>query len=591
MLEVRSDLSDNGYRLHIARRREGIFRNKMFFEPVPDWENGLAQLHPLTAAIIDELDYAKKLGGIDAQSRLLEFASAAELQNSDAALLNLLAPFPYQLDIQSRGTLNTANFHIQYGVTQGGVRVAGTFSEGIFSSGGQSFRIAGLLFSLLARIDQLNAEISSEGKMGQFAALRLLLPEEATDSNVHTEDYLLRIRIAHVTAISLKPSIAEGDVSFDPIPMRRVDPDDYEAGAELAITPLASEKFGDEFRKQRNVNSTYAIESGQYLYIDPSVRTALRVVKQKQTAPLEERMAFLMSPAKALTEAYRQAGVENEEIPFGDTIFYETAEYSDRITGIGEWIPPQLNYLESDQNNWLPERFSVVLSGKLVTGEPDDVPRWIEQVKAAMASKKEEVRLGDVQVPTNSPGLLATLQRLKPAESQPRAVNADITGANSEAPKRRIRILQTKNNFDISEFKRQLKPRQLGDACLPVMKARLKSHQEEGVSWLTDSYLSGWPGVLLADDMGLGKTLQSLSFLMILLRERVIRRGQPALVVASGSRKALWRIVAKRQDWRAFSSPLCHKADEGRRSKGSATKASGSNDPRIYAGSSGTTLC
>ncbi len=304
---------------------------------------------------------------------------------------------------------------------------------------------------------------------------------------------------------------------------------------------VASEKFADEFRKQRNVNSTYAIELGQYLYIDPSIRTALRVVKQKQTAPVEERMAFLMSPAKVLTEAYRLSGVENEETPFGDTIFFETAEYSDRITGIGEWIPPQLSYLESDQNNWLPERFSVVLSGKLVTGEPDDVPRWIEQVKAAMASKKEEVVLGDVEVPTNSPGLLATLQRLKPAESQPRNNNDDKTDAKSETPKRRIRILQTKNNFDISEFKRQFKPRQLGDTSLPAMKARLKSHQEEGVRWLTNSYLSGWPGVLLADDMGLGKTLQSLSFLMVLLRERVIRRGQPALVVAPTSLLRNWQ--------------------------------------------------
>jgi hypothetical protein len=421
------------------------------------------------------------------------------------------------------------------------VRVAGSFSEGIFSSGGRRFRIAGLPFSLLARIDQLNAETSSDGKMGQFAALRLLLPEEAKDTNVRAEDYLLRIRIAHVTAISLKPSIAEGDVSFDPIPMRRVDPEDHEAGAELAITPLASEKFGVEFRKQRNVNSTYAIETGQYLYIDPSVRTALRVVKQKQTASLEERMAFLMAPAKALTEAYRQAGIENEETPLGDTIFYETAEYSDRITGIGEWIPPQLSYLESEQNNWLPERFSVVLSGKLVTGEPDDVPRWIEQVKAAMASKNQAVRLGDVEVPTNSPGLLATLQRLKPAESQPEDIGADKADVSSETPKRRVRILQTKNNFDISEFKRQLKARQLGDASLPTMKARLKRHQEDGVRWLTDSYLSGWPGVLLADDMGLGKTLQSLSFLMVLLRERVIRRGQPALVVAPTSLLRNWQ--------------------------------------------------
>ena len=94
-------------------------------------------------------------------------------------------------------------------------------------------------------------------------------------------------------------------------------------------------------------------------------------------------------------------------------------EYSDRITGIGEWIPPQLSYLETEPNNWLPERFSVVLSGKFVTGKPDDVVGWIETVKGALASKKAEVTLGDVTIPTNTPGLLATLQRLQPPEAKP----------------------------------------------------------------------------------------------------------------------------------------------------------------------------
>ena len=116
------------------------------------------------------------------------------------------------------------------------------------------------MYSLLYRIDRLNAEVSPAGKMEQFAALRLLLPEETGTSTVYADDYLLRICIAHVTAISLKPSVVDGNVSFDPIPMRRLDLEDHEAGAELAITPLASEKFGLEFRRQSDVNSTYAIE-------------------------------------------------------------------------------------------------------------------------------------------------------------------------------------------------------------------------------------------------------------------------------------------------------------------------------------------
>ena len=473
---------------------------------------------------------------------MIGFASAAELPNSDAEALNLLPPFPYQLDIQSRGTLGAHNFQIQYDVTEGGIRVPGTFSEGVFTTGGKPYRVSGLLFSILAGIESINAEPGAEGKLGKFAALRLLLPDDDQNANICTEHFLLRIRIAHVTAIGVRPSIAEGNVTFDPIPMRRVDPGDYEAGAELAITPAATDKFAREFRGQRDVNSTYALESGQYLYIDPSIRLALRVVKQKQSVSLEERMAFLMSPARAITNAYRELGVEEKDFPIGDTIFFETSEYSQRITGIGEWIPPQLGYLEKEQNNWLPERFSVVLSGKLVTGKPDDVPGWIEQVKTALASKKEEVRLGDVSIPTSAPGLLATLQRLQPPEAKPKAAGAGREeDKTAEDLPRRIKILQTQSNFDDRAFKRQFRPRQLGNASPPAMKTRLKAHQEGGIAWLTNCYLAGWPGVLLADDMGLGKTLQSLSFLMLMYREGIIRSGHPALVVAPTSLLRNWQ--------------------------------------------------
>jgi len=47
------------------------------------------------------------------------------------------------------------------------------------------------------------------------------------------------------------------------------------------------------------------------------------------------------------------------------------------------------------------------------------LPDWIEQVKVAIATNAAEVSIGGVDVPTNAPGLLTTLQRLRPAEVQP----------------------------------------------------------------------------------------------------------------------------------------------------------------------------
>jgi SNF2 family DNA or RNA helicase len=137
--------------------------------------------------------------------------------------------------------------------------------------------------------------------------------------------------------------------------------------------------------------------------------------------------------------------------------------------------------------------------------------------------------------------LLATLQRLQPPEAKPKAKGNGEDEKRADVPRRRINIFQTKSNFDHSEFKRQLRERKLGDSSPPAMKVRLKTHQVEGVEWLTNCYLAGWPGVLLADDMGLGKTLQSLSFLILLRREGVIKRGYPALVVAPTSLLRNWQ--------------------------------------------------
>ncbi|XP_026427222.1 probable helicase CHR10 [Papaver somniferum] len=47
------------------------------------------------------------------------------------------------------------------------------------------------------------------------------------------------------------------------------------------------------------------------------------------------------------------------------------------------------------------------------------------------------------------------------------------------------------------------------------IKATLKPHQIEGISWLIQRYLTG-VNVILGDEMGLGKTLQAITFLIYL---------------------------------------------------------------------------
>jgi hypothetical protein len=181
MLEVRSSLLENGYRLQISRRRAGLF-GKVTFEPVTNWEAGIKEISPLAAAAIDDLD--QELIPVDGGSRFVSFAAAAALQNSDAEALNLLPPFPFQLDLQSRGTLGTDAFRIDYQATDHGVRVAGVFSEGFFTAGQKYYRISGVMFSILNQIEHINTEASAGRKIEQFAALRLLLPDDQQNSSI-----------------------------------------------------------------------------------------------------------------------------------------------------------------------------------------------------------------------------------------------------------------------------------------------------------------------------------------------------------------------------------------------------------------------
>lgn len=543
MYEVSSEKHNSGYCLRIGNKKSSWLGKGTSFEPV-NWNDGIAKLDPMTAALLDELDQQGKLSIVESDSAIISFATVAELQNTDAFTLKLPPAFPFQLDIQSVGSLGSPEFRIAYSATQSGIRKNGSFSEGLFTTGGKDYRLAGVMYSIIEQINRVNSETLVDRKIAQVASLRLILPDRSAKSSILAEDYLLRMRISHVTALSLSPSTVDGNVNFDPVPMKRKDAHDHEAGAELSLSPDKSETFAGEFRIQANVNSTYALGPGEYLYIDPSIRTALQVVKRKQSASLEEKMAFLISPSKYITEAYKNADGEENETSVGDTIFFETTEYSQRVRGIGEWIPPNLPYLERDKNNWLPERFSVVLGGKLVTGEPNDIPQWIENVKSAIDRHETEVVIGGVSVPTDSPGLLTSLKKLLPPETPGGKGTSDKSEKDTQT--RRRQVLITARNFDAHEFKKRLEPRSLEDKSFPLINSQMKQHQIDGVSWLVSAYSAGWPGVLLADDMGLGKTLQSLAFLMLLRRENVIRSGRPALVVAPTSLLRNWQDEHKK---------------------------------------------
>jgi SNF2 family DNA or RNA helicase len=71
----------------------------------------------------------------------------------------------------------------------------------------------------------------------------------------------------------------------------------------------------------------------------------------------------------------------------------------------------------------------------------------------------------------------------------------------------------------------------------PALNAELRPYQKRGYNWICSLLFSGF-GCILADDMGLGKTVQSITVLLRLKKEGLLKNG--CLVVAPASLLSNW---------------------------------------------------
>ena len=279
-------------------------------------------------------------------------------------------------------------------------------------------------------------------------------------------------------------------MDFDPLPLGVVAGNaDVDSEAMPLLPPVQADAFGVDFRSGPDVRSTYLLERGVYLFIDPDLRPALRVVRQKQSASPEEKLQFLTSPRLALKMALGE-DADELELERIDRLFVETAEYSDRILSIGEWQPPSLGFVEREPNNWLPERFSVVIGGKIVTGKPEDVEHWLRDVEGAMAAGRATVEIAGVEIPIST-SVVQTLQTLLPPEPKP----APGDDKNEDPRKRsgRALVYLSKENFEAGSYTRKLTERQIDGSLPPNLRTQLRPHQKDGIDWLIACFAAGWP--------------------------------------------------------------------------------------------------
>ena len=431
---------------------------------------------------------------------------------------------------------------------------------------GRVWRLQGPLYSLVDAIDGYNRVSASslEARVAAWGRVSAAIKLVDTDS-VSADAYTKSLTIFQAGSFSLDvTAIGERVDDFVPVLMQRskartldddAPTDDLDAPSEEppgasedlidenASRLLAAEdqrKFLDLFAQPGPVRSAYPLRRQTFLLIDSDLRAALDVVKTARSGARETKREFVKNPRAAIAKALRGGADEG----LTTAVFVETRQYSDRVTGLGLWEPPQLPWLSKVATQWLPELIPVEIAGERIEVTRDEFKQLETAVTQAETTGAQDVTFKERTVPVvearravdNVTGFSESKRKYDETEKS--------TEEETELPKPNsdqiVALLKT--NFEALEYKAIRQPRTpwVGQSELRPLgtKTKFKPHQDVGFKWLVDAWIAGWPGVLLADDMGVGKSYQALAFLawirhnLEIAAQRSARRKLPILVVA-----------------------------------------------------------
>lgn len=509
-------------------------------------------LAPVLAAVSEKSSSAR----IDGRNIRLSAALVASLSEAEARALGLPAVTPLGLQLSSSGIITDAQFKIDARwVRQGGVPVLASRDGAILYHDGKSYRLPDPLYRIAVWIDEapISANSANAG-LQRVQSLKAILGDEVP---VTLDGYLEDLRIFSAAAMSISLGMTTEGCEIDPVLFAREfqsrgDDEEVDETSDALLAPADQTLFAsDRFKRFGNVRSMYALRDGAYVHIDTSLQPALEAVKQIQTASPEARRRFASDPRKAISEFIKSKGLTPEHAEtIANSVFVETAQFSERVKGIDVWRKPVMPWVKSRPNSWLPEQFGIRVGDEFVTVPFGKARELLNSVQTAISTGAEAASFGGITVPA-SPQSVAALSSLAELEIAARAADEDGNQSQKEAAKLPTQpyFLIVHDNFEDVTYKRLTETSDQPNVGRTVqqdlLKTNLLAHQVEGTRWLLDAYASSSPGALLADDMGLGKTLQALAFLAQ-VRHALLPNCKPILIVAPTGLLRSWQAEAKK---------------------------------------------
>lgn len=488
--------------------------------PVPEWEKlqteFLSQL-----AILKEL-HDNGFAEYKENSCEVESIHILRLNDIDKLILELPNSYPYEIFVESDGTLTHNSFKFKYGFydfAPNGTRLNANRAGTIITIEETEYLLSENQYLLCEAIEEFNG--LPEAEKGNVANLKKLseLKALSKESGLTLEQFLSNQELFIPEKIKLDVDFNNG--LFEIIPTVEID---------NAIG------FTNTFDKLPMVRDVYPVSSN-------NGETTRVVLSESQKAELQK----IKANRKVKDREKFQGIIEHPELFFDDDIIDFTVFYSDRVKEIGVYSPKFYPFTSPYKSQWIP---GIVIKDK-VHGEkkiyfktPEKLNDFIEQKEIAVKEKKQTVEWENAEIPIeDAERFIATAK--KQFENPYKPIKRE----------RKIdhEVLIIKENAELTEFSNGNElPGNLKHSFYEIPNLNndvsLKEHQKEGISWLQSLFKENFAGGLLADDMGLGKTLQLLYF--IEWHSQRYDDNKPYLIVAPVSLLENWE-----NEYEKFFSP------------------------------------
>jgi hypothetical protein len=320
-----------------------------------------------------------------ADTLFLPWPQVARLTPHEVRSLGLPLQADFSLELRGSGAIVDADFEIACGfVHRDGRRVVAPERRGAWLRvGGVDYLLPDPLYTIVERIDHFPDEGAGvEGRMLAWGRIDELLPEGAL-----VDDHLRSLHITVASCFTLRPFINDrGEPDFDPqLGHHVVGLNEYqeeERRFEECLPPARQRDFAQRFRGLARVKHRYAAGAGTFVMLTPELEHGLGAVRRAQQGTPAERRDFLLNASGYLRAALAEGDAGDVEL---DAVFHDEG-LSERVEGIGLWVPKVLPWVKRAKEPWLPpEEFGLKVGDQTLRLAAEEVSSLLDSVRAARA--------------------------------------------------------------------------------------------------------------------------------------------------------------------------------------------------------------